>query len=71
MTRQAHVTALHLEHASGSEEMQILDSISVRGMQAARRSSSTLDLLRLRIGDMLAHGNTADEIAACSDDATS
>ncbi len=42
-----------LEDASGSKELELLDSLTAVGVQAQRGAASDLDLLRGRVGDML------------------
>jgi uncharacterized protein YaaN involved in tellurite resistance len=42
-----------LEDASGSREMELLDSLTAVGIQAQRSASADLELLRARVGDML------------------
>ena len=42
-----------LEDASGSKEMELLDSLTAVGIQAQRTASSDLELLRARVGEML------------------
>lgn len=42
-----------LEGASGSKEMELVDSITAVGIQAQRHAGTELELLRARVGDML------------------
>ncbi len=45
--------ARKLETASGSEELEAVDSVANLGIQAQRSAASELDLLRSRVGDMV------------------
>ena len=41
-----------LEDASGSEQLELADSITNLGIQAQRSAGTELDLLRTRVGEM-------------------
>jgi len=51
-----------LEEASGSQEMELVDSITSLGLQAQRSAAADLELLRPRVGDMLSKGGTGEKI---------
>lgn len=42
-----------LEEASGSKEMEIIDSMTAVGIHAQRQASQDLELLRVRVGEMM------------------
>lgn len=52
-----------LQEASGSKELELIDSITSVGIQAQRTAGSDLDLLRTRIGDMLTQGGAGEKIS--------
>ena len=52
-----------LESASGGREMELTDSITSLGVQAQRRAGTELELLRGRVGEMIAGGGTGDGIS--------
>jgi uncharacterized protein YaaN involved in tellurite resistance len=52
-----------LSAASGSKELEILDSLSNMGMQAQRNAAGYLDLLKGRVSTFLADGGPSREIA--------
>ena len=52
-----------LETASGSKEMELIDSITSIGIRVQRRAGSGLDLLRARVGDMLTQDGPGAQIA--------
>ncbi len=51
-----------LENASGSKELELVDSISTVGSQAQRSAGTELDILRTRIGDMVTKGGPGAQI---------
>jgi uncharacterized protein YaaN involved in tellurite resistance len=53
LRRSAAEIAKQLETASGSKELETVDSISNLGIQTQRDAASELNLLRGRVGDML------------------
>ena len=61
-TRAATVVG-QLEEASGGKEMELVDSLAVLGTQAQRQAGTELELLRTRVGDMLAGGGTGRKIS--------
>ena len=52
-----------LAEAGGSQEMELADSITNLGVQAQRKAGAELELLRGRVGEMLAGGDAGDEIS--------
>jgi uncharacterized protein YaaN involved in tellurite resistance len=52
-----------LESVSGSEEMELIDSVTNLGIQAQRSAGAELDLLRVRVGDMLTDDGPRAEIS--------
>ena len=52
-----------LQEASGSKELELIDSITSVGIQAQRKAGADLDLLRTRIGDMLTQGGAGEKIS--------
>ena len=52
-----------LTGASGSKEMELIDSVTHVGARAQRSGGAELDLLRKRVGEMLSEGGTGNEIA--------
>ena len=52
-----------LAEAGGSREMEWADSITSLGVQAQRRAGTELELLRGRVGEMLAGGGSGNEIS--------
>jgi uncharacterized protein YaaN involved in tellurite resistance len=61
--RQATEIAARLATADGSEELQVVDSISNLGVQAQRGAASELDLLRARLGEMMTKDSPGGAIA--------
>ncbi len=51
---RAAMAVKELEVASGGKEMELVDSITAVGTQAQRQASGGLELLRARVGDMIA-----------------
>ncbi|MDP6668046.1 MAG: hypothetical protein QF357_11740 [Dehalococcoidia bacterium] len=47
-----------LEGASGSREMELLDNVTTVGIEAQRGTKGQLDLLKVRMGDILDQGGT-------------
>ena len=52
-----------LEDATGSKELELLDSITNVGLQAQRGAAGQMDLLRAQIGTFLNEGGTGREVA--------
>jgi uncharacterized protein YaaN involved in tellurite resistance len=52
-----------LERASGSKELEAIDSISNLGIQSQRSAASELNLLRARVGEMLSREGPAAAIS--------
>ena len=61
--RVAVEIASKLATSSGSQEMQVADSISNLGVQAQRGAASELELLRARLGEMMTKEGSGDAIA--------
>ena len=53
-----------LSGAVGSEEMELIDSVTNVGIQAQRTGGSELDLLRVRVGEMLSQGGAGGDITS-------
>ncbi len=53
LRRRARELAKQLESASGSRELEAIDSISNLGIQAQRSGASDMNLLRARVGEMM------------------
>jgi len=51
-----------LEGASGSKEMEYIDTITSVGIKAQRNAGTELDLLRTRVGDMISGGGPGAQI---------
>ena len=51
-----------LQEAAGSREMEIVDGIAAVGIQAQKQAGSQLQLLRVRVGDMLSDRGATGEI---------
>ncbi len=60
---EAEEIVARLDDASGSEGLELLDSITNVGLQAQRKAAGQLDLLRSRVGSFLNEGGTSKEIA--------
>ena len=52
-----------LEGASGSQELELIDSMTNLGIQAQRTAASELGLMRTRIGDMVTDEGPGAELA--------
>ena len=52
-----------LEGASGSEELELIDSMTNLGMQAQRRAGGEMELLRGRVGDMITGQGPGNELS--------
>ena len=52
-----------LEGASGSEELELIDSMTNLGMQAQRRAGGEMELLRGRVGDMITGEGPGNELS--------
>ena len=61
-TQAVEIVAL-LEGASSGKEMELLDNVSNVGVEAKRGTNNQLDLLKVRMGDILDQGGTGKEIA--------
>ena len=61
--RQAKELIGQLEEATGSVEMELLDSVTNVGLQAQRGAAGQLGLLKTRISVYLSEGGTSKEIA--------
>ena len=59
----ARQLVLAIQDASGSREMEMLDEISVVGLQAQRSAGRQLDLVRARMGAFLDAGGTSKQLA--------
>lgn len=59
LRRRAAEIAKQLETASGSKELEAVDSISNLGIQTQRHAASELNLLKGRVGDMLSREGAA------------
>ena len=51
-----------LAAADGSSEMDLIDNVTNVGIQSQRNNGSQLELLRVRVGDMLSQGGSGGEI---------
>ena len=51
-----------LAAADGSSEMDLIDNVTNVGIQSQRSNGSQLELLRVRVGDMLSQGGSGGEI---------
>ncbi len=63
LKNRATILAKQLEDASGSKELEMIDSISSLGVQAQRNAGTQLELLRTRVGEMLAQEGPSNEIS--------
>ncbi len=52
-----------LEGASGSEELELIDSMTNLGMQAQRRAGGEMELLRGRVGHMITNDSPGNELS--------
>jgi uncharacterized protein YaaN involved in tellurite resistance len=52
-----------LEDASGSKEMEIVDSITTLGIQAQRHAGADLELLRARVGDLMTNEGPGSKVS--------
>ncbi len=52
-----------LSSVEGAKEMELIDSVTSVGIQAQRSSRPELDLLRVRVGEMLSQEGTGSDIA--------
>ena len=52
-----------LEGASGSQELELVDSMTNLGIQAQRNAGGELELLRSRVGEMISNDGTGAGIA--------
>ena len=60
---RARELANELEAASGSTELEAIDSISNLGIQAQRSGASDMNLLRARVGDMMTREGAAGDVS--------
>ena len=60
---RARELANELEAASGSTELEAIDSISNLGIQAQRSGASDMNLLRVRVGDMMTREGAAGDVS--------
>lgn len=51
-----------LEGASGTQELELVDSMTNLGIQAQRSAGKELDLLRGRVGDMITNGGPGESL---------
>ena len=63
LRRRARELAKQLESASGSRELEAIDSISNLGIQAQRSGASDMNLLRARVGEMMTQEGPAGTIS--------
>ncbi len=63
MRARAATVAQQLEEASGAKEMEIIDSVVTVGVQAQRHAGGDLELLRTRVGNMLASEGTGGKVS--------
>lgn len=63
LRRRASELAKQLESASGSRELEAMDSISNLGIQAQRSGASDMNLLRARVGEMMTQEGPAGTIS--------
>ena len=60
---QATDLVKQLEGASGSRELEIIDSMTSLGIQSQRNAGSEMELLRSRVGEMISNEGPGAEIA--------
>lgn len=60
---RAREIARQLESASGSKEMEVVDSVTSVGIQAQRQAGAELELLRARVGEMLTREGPGGQVA--------
>lgn len=60
---QAKNLVAELDAATGSREMVLIDNLAGIGMQTQRKAAGELDLLRARMGDLLARKDSGAEIS--------
>ena len=60
---QAADMVKQMEGASGSKELELVDSVTHVGMQAQRGAATELDLLKTHVGSMLSGGGPGEQIA--------
>lgn len=63
LRRRSEDLVKELKDASGSKEMELFDSITNLGVQTQRNAAAELDLLRTRVGDMLAQDGPGAQIS--------
>src|SRR5688500_12173430 len=51
-----------LASATGSKEMEVVDSITAVGIQTQRQAGSEMELLRARVGDMISQEGASGQI---------
>ena len=59
---RARALVNELEGASGSQELELVDSMTSLGIQAQRTAGKELDLLRSRVGDTVTHGGPGEDL---------
>ena len=59
---RAALAVKELEDASGGKEMELVDSITAVGTQAQRHAGGELELLRARVGDMIAREGAGSKV---------
>jgi uncharacterized protein YaaN involved in tellurite resistance len=64
LRQRASELALQLFEAEGAKAMELADMVSSVGMRAQREGGAELDLLRGRVGDLLAQDGTSNAIAS-------
>ena len=62
LRKRAKELVQKLATAEGSLEMELMDNVTNVGLQAQRNSGSQLDLLRVRVGDMLSQAGSGGGI---------
>lgn len=56
--------ANELAVAEGAKEMELIDSVTSLGMQAQRNGGSKMELLRVRVGDLISQSGSESEVAS-------
>ena len=64
LARRAEELVGELSGADGAEEMELIDNVTNVGIQAQRTSGAELDLLRVRVRDMLSQEGAGSDIVA-------
>jgi len=63
LRKRAEKLVEQLAGATGSNEMELMDNVSLVGTQVQRSGAAELDLLRRRVGDMLSEGGGDKDIS--------